>query len=523
MNENSPPYQTVEPRVNPQVNLLPQILSILRNRKWIVIQALVIIPAAVLLLTSRQEETYEATASLLFRDSVQALLPAQDGGPTDLARRAATNDELISLEVISERVAETLDGRVSAAQIHRSVEVEPSGETDLARITASASSPRLAATLANAYATAYIDFRRNADRAQLRDAVLLARQSFDALPPEDQAGKQGTALQGTLEQLELAQSLQTGNAELVQQASAPSEPASPNLLRNMLFALILAIVVGFALGALRERLDRRLRTVEELEATYRLPVLARIPRNRRLARSGEPVSLSRLGDGADAAFRMLRANLRYYNVDRKIRSILVASPQSGDGKTTVGRMLAMAMAAQGEDVLFVEADLHKEAEGAGGSTPTMAGLSTVLLGYTDLDDAFVSVGQPGEAFKVLPTGPLPPNPSELVDSDSMRSLLRALESRFDMVILDTPPLSIVSDALSLISLVSGVLVISGLGRTTRETAETFRKQLRLLQARPLGLVVNFSAPEKNYYYDSPTRLRLADPSSVEQVSTGAER
>jgi capsular exopolysaccharide synthesis family protein len=257
-------------------------------------------------------------------------------------------------------------------------------------------------------------------------------------------------------------------------------------------------------------LDRRLRTVEDLEEAYGLPVLGRIPRNRQLAKASERTSLRALDEGADEAFRLLRANLRYYNVDREIRSILVASPESGDGKTTIARMLAMTMASMGDEVVLVETDLHKKATGALADS-SLTGLSTVLAGYTELDDALLPPQEgwdrsreDGEPFTVLPKGPLPPNPSELVDSDRMRSLLKTLEGRFDVVILDTPPLIIISDALSLVPLVSGILVVSSLGRTSREIAQGFRKQLGLLRARPLGLVVNFTVPEENYYYSRST-------------------
>jgi polysaccharide biosynthesis transport protein len=238
-------------------------------------------------------------------------------------------------------------------------------------------------------------------------------------------------------------------------------------------------------------------------------VLSRIPRSRALNRrsrrsvTADPIQTATGFSEEAEAFRTLRANLRYFNVDRPVRSVLVVSPVSGDGKSTIARHLAITMASMGDRVALVDADLRKrDGSGLGGE-----GLSLVLAGF-DLDDsltevpvAFDPVTERSRGLVRLASGPLPPNPSELLESERMRWVIQELESRFDVVIIDSPALVTVSDALSLVPAVSGVLVVGGIGHTKRNAALGLRKQLTLLGGRPLGVVGNFwSAAGDGYYY-----------------------
>jgi len=276
-------------------------------------------------------------------------------------------------------------------------------------------------------------------------------------------------------------------------------------------ALALGALAGFGLAALLERLDRRLRETSELEEVFDLPILTRIPRTRSLTgRESEDGEASLPARDAEV-FRTLRANLRYFGVDEPIRSILVASPLAGEGKSTVARNLAITMASMGDNVVLVEADLHKQAALPNGRERVL-GLSSLLAG-ANLDDCLVNVAvpSPGEGSRsrhltMIPAGASPPNPTELLESTRMRAVLELLESRFDMVILDTPALSMVSDALALVPSVSGVIIVCGLGETTRDAAIDFRKQVALLRGRSLGLVANFAqpAPSGGYYYTQST-------------------
>ncbi|MBN9621394.1 MAG: hypothetical protein J0H06_00330, partial [Actinobacteria bacterium] len=303
--------------MNSEEGLIEQAWRILRRRKWIILEATVAVPLLAVLLTLNHPTEYKAGATLLFRASPGL---EESAGFVDPTREAATNGELIRLPVVAEEAAKNLKG-VSAAEIMGSVEVAQSPNAETASVTATTGDPELSAELANAYGEAYIDFRRKADRSQLQEAITLAEQSLSELTVEQREGAQGEALNKQLESLKLTQALQTGGAELVQRASPPEEPVPSNRNRNIALGVILGVLLGFALAVLLERIDRRVRSIEELEEIYHLPVIGRIPRSRRLA--GIRQAIDTQTPEADS-FRVLRANLRYFcNSDSESRALLV--------------------------------------------------------------------------------------------------------------------------------------------------------------------------------------------------------
>jgi capsular exopolysaccharide synthesis family protein len=207
---------------------------------------------------------------------------------------------------------------------------------------------------------------------------------------------------------------------------------------------------------------------------------------------------------------MLRANLRYFSVDRPVRSVLVTSAAPGDGKSTVSWNLALAAAGTGARVLLMETDLrHPSLAASAGHLTSTPGLSTVLAGQLEFAEVIQSVVVPTRAsgrgldrmMDVVVAGPIPPNPVDLIESERMRTVLREAEEGYDLVVVDTPPTSVVSDAIPLIREVSGVIVVTRLGKSTRESVGQLRKQLEHLNAPTLGVVVNaFKVDRGGYGY-----------------------
>jgi capsular exopolysaccharide synthesis family protein len=249
-----------------------------------------------------------------------------------------------------------------------------------------------------------------------------------------------------------------------------------------------------------------MRTADDVTDLLELPLLAAIPRSRALRRGAKPGVLAREG----VAFQMLRTNLRYFNVDRQIRSVLVTSASAGDGKSTVAWQLAVVDAMAGQRVLLVEADLRNPAlHDIIGLEPTR-GLSEFLVHETDLDDAIHTVPAIAESAKggttrstqtvdVLLAGWKPPNPGQLIESERMHALLKEAEQEYDIVVVDTPPLSLVSDAIPLVNKVSGVVVIVRLAKNTRNDLTALKDQLLHLAAPTLGVVVNDVAAKGDGY------------------------
>jgi len=465
------------------------------------------VPGATVAFALLQQKEYTASARLLFRDPAldQKLFGSTVFQPsTDPAREAATNVALVSLEVVAARTSRTLRRSLTPEQVQGKIQVASTGQSDLASITATDPNPTLAARLANAFAEQFILFRRGADRSKIGSAQRLVETELKRLDPGERSAPAGAALRRQAQQLKVLASLQSGNAELVQPALVPKSASSPKPVRNGIIGAFLGIMVGLGVALLLDRLDRRLRDPKEIEEIFRRPVLGAIPESSAIS---EPQSrLSELGGGESEAFRMLRANLRYFDVDRRLSSVLVISATPGEGKSTVAMLLAVAAARAGDRVLLLEADLRRPDLGPRLGVDQNIGLSQVLASQSTLSEAVQTVTVAGrgdvrgQTMDVLASGPIPPNPADLVESDRMKQLIHEAESQYDLVVIDTVPTSVVSDAIPLLQKVSGVILVSRIGQSTRDSARALHEQLENLNADPLGVVVNSVRRAGSYGY-----------------------
>lgn len=491
------------------------LLRVLRRRAAAVVLCALVVPAAVLAASLSQEKQYSASALLLFRDPQldQKLFGTTFLAPsTNPGREAATNLQLVFLEAVGERTEKILPGAVT----HR-VDIAAQGQSDVVSIKATDPDPRTAARKANTFAREYVAFRREADRAKIRDARELVTRELDELPRRELPSQRGRSLRERSEQLQVLAALQTGNAEQVERARPPSSPSSPLVARNGILGGVLGLMLGVALAVILERFDRRIRYPKELEDLFDRPILGAIPESPSLTNSGPASPHSAVQEMEP--FRMLRANLRYFNIGRDVKSVLVTSAAPGDGKTTVAWNLGWAAAGGGARVLLIEADLrHPRLAAAVGLYPG-TGLSTVLAGAGEIEEAVqhvpVSAGTNGRsAFKidVVFAGPLPPNPTDLLESNRMHDIIDQAEREYDFLVIDTPPTSVVSDAIPLIKRVGGVIVVVRIGKSTLDAVTHLRNQLENLNAPTLGIVVNAlssdaAASGHRYGYDYGPRER----------------
>lgn len=468
------------------------------RRQWLVVLYSVVAATTLAVgLAASQEKEYTASASLLFSTGADPVLTGT--GAVDPQRVAATNQSLLGLGVVAQDTAVRLGDRLTASEVTAAVSVVSEPDADLVEVQATTTNPRLSAEVANEYANAFIAFRKRSARRQIEEALALAQTGQAAMTPEQRNGAEGQALQARINEFETAKSLQTGGVELVQSAAVPTAPSSPHPKRDGILGGLLGAIFGFALASVRARRDHVLRNVDELEAVSGWPVLARLPTSRLFKGA---VELPPRGVEAEA-FRMLRASLRYFSVNYEIHSLLITSARSGEGKSVTAHRLAEVMASMGDHVVLVEADMHRgnaaelDVELAGG------GLSGFLIGQR-LDDVLVElpIGHPDDArtLNILPSGPLPPNPSELLESERMHELMVQLEERFDLVILDSPPLPVLSDASALVGHASAALVVVALGKSTPDDVREVASQMTLLGGDVLGVVANL-APSSDRYYD----------------------
>ncbi|MFP3988966.1 polysaccharide biosynthesis tyrosine autokinase [Streptomyces sp. E11-3] len=280
---------------------------------------------------------------------------------------------------------------------------------------------------------------------------------------------------------------------ITQQAAVPVEPVTPEPLRNLGIGLLGGLLLGASLAVLRETLDTTLKTTEALAECTSLPVLAAVPYDS--AAPEQPLITGAAAASPRAeAFRRLRTNLRFAQVDERPRVIVVTSPLAGEGKTDTAANLALALADSGVSVCLVDADLRRPTVASTLGLVQDAGLTTVLVGNATLEEV---TQQAAGTVAVLTTGVLPPNPTELLASDRMGELLRELADRYETVIVDTAPLLPVADTLGLAPHAQGALLVVRAASTPREQAAQAADALRAVGVRTLGAVFTMAPAAKD--------------------------
>ena len=473
-------------------------ITTLRRRYRLILLCLVVTGAAAIVFSLLQEKQYSASASLLFRNPgfAEDLFGTGATAPsTDPVREAATNERLVGLDVVAERTAEQLHR--STGEVSSMVAVSAQGEAELVSVTATSPHPTEAKVVANTFARQFIAFRAAADKSKLVQAKQLAETEFKRLSPDQQAGVRGGELSRAAEKLGVLASLQTGNAELVQPATLPTAPSSPKPFRNGVIGVLLGLLLGVGLAFLLERLNRKLREPEEIQEILGLSVLGTVPDSKAIVAANEGAA-AELPFVENEAFRTLRASLRYFNIDHAIDTVLITSGAAQEGKSTVAWNLAR-VAATSSKVVLLETDLRNPSLNRQHSLQLGPGLAELLTHQVELDEAIqskpIAIGGNGSAggdgtLDVIVSGSTPPNPAELIESQAMGDVLRQLTERYDLVVIDTAPVGVVSDAFPLLRKADGVIAVVRLGQTTRDAAERLRDQLGRLEAPMLGVVAN---------------------------------
>ncbi len=482
-------------------------LRVLWRRKWLFLAVVILVPVAAYLYSARGAKVYQASVLMEIQPPSDASVLTQSGVVATDQSGGLLNNQSVS---IAARLIQT-SGVALAAARHLSlppsqadsllgdITVTPDTTTGFITVTASAPSGQNAADIANAFGAAVNSVQAKQAVAHVNDAISGLVSQLGALPAN--ARTERNQLTGQLQRLRALRAAQSGNAQIIEPASAPGAPSSPRPVRSTLLGLLIAVLLGLGLVALAERLDRRVRQPEDFEELTGLPVLSSVPRSAFNGGSQPPIVAE--------AFRSLRASLDFFNVDREVHSIVVAGGRKGDGKTLVSLGLARACALAGRDVILLDGDLRRPMIASRLSLSAAAGLAGVLTGRAELADELQDVpvrGREGSRLRVLAAGKSPANPSELLGSERMTRLLEELEPMCDLVIIDTSPLLAVSDALPLLDRTSGTLLVVRLGVTQRRDLRHLRKLLDAAEGTALGTVVT-GASERGAY---PNEYYLLD-------------
>jgi capsular exopolysaccharide synthesis family protein len=278
-------------------------------------------------------------------------------------------------------------------------------------------------------------------------------------------------------------------ATVVDPASYNAAQVSPRPLLNLVIAAMIGLLLGIAIAIVRDLLDNTVSSVEDVEATIGSPVLTSVLFDREVPR--HPL-LTEAGSHSPRveAFRLLRTNLQFLGPDVRPRSLVITSAVPGEGKTSTATNLAIALAQAGQRVLLVDGDLRRPRVAGVLGLERSVGLTTVLVGRSELADSIQKHTASGVYF--LASGPIPPNPTEVLQSHAAQSLFDRLNEMFDMVIIDAPPLLPVSDAAILARDVDGAILVVRHGKTTTDQLQQARQRLDQVDATLLGVCVNMT-------------------------------
>jgi capsular exopolysaccharide synthesis family protein len=499
---------------------------------WIIVVGAFLAGGTAYLVSSQLPPIYEASTTLLINQATNLTV-------TDLAaltiseRLAKTYGELLHKRPLMEQVIAELDLELTPDELADKISVQPVRDTQLLDATVQDSDPVLAATLANKITETFIRVNQEMQVGRLSAAKeSLARQIEDLEEkiaatettiatmgdPIDEYDKMEMArLQDTLaryrstwssllesyQEITLTEIQSTGSVIIVEPAGVPQEPVAPKTIINTVLATLAGAIIGLGVVFLVEYLDDTIKTGDDVQETLGLSTLGVVGLINLNGRDDMLVTAKHPRAAAAEAFRVLRANVQFLGVDRPVRTIMVTSAGPAEGKSLTTANLGLVMAQAGLSVVLVDSDLRRPALHRAFDLPRDNGLTNALIrqeAALNLDDYLQPT--PFENLRVLTSGPLPPNPADLLGSRRMGELIQEISKQADVVLFDSPPALVVADASLLASKVDGVLLVVEAGGTPRELVSQARETLEQAGARLLGVLLNKLSPRRSggYYY-----------------------
>jgi capsular exopolysaccharide synthesis family protein len=469
-------------------------LRVLWRWKLLILAFVVVIPVAAYVYVSSKPKVYESSTLL----QVQAL--AVDTSlfgtetPAPQSQTLLSAARLVTTTAVAQTAAQQLgEPRSTGRSLLDGVTATADVQADFITVAARAATGRRAAAVANAFAEAVVKTRTDQAVGRLNTTIGKVEEQLNQIRGDTTTARDGRKqLSEQLQRLRALRAAQGNNARIVEPAIASATPVAPRVTRTVVLAGIVALLLAFGAVVLAQGADRKIRDPSELEDLTGRPLLSAVPRSA----FGDETN-----DGAaEEAFQTLRASLTYFNVDREISSVLITSPAQGDGKTTVATNLARAMARAGKDVILVDADLRRPQVAWRFHVPGQAGLGGVLVAEIGLAQAFVEPEADTLAgrLRILPAGPPPPNPSELLASQRMTRLLEKLTEMCDLVIVDSTPLLTVSDSLPLVEVVSGTVLVGRINETSKDAVKRLQSVIANAGGILLGSVATGAAATALY-------------------------
>ena len=431
------------------------------RRRWkVVLLCVAASLGAAAFLTWQATPQYASSARLFVSTSPSDTSDAYTGS-LFATQRVASYADLVGSRQLAERVSDDLGGSLDPDELTDAVTAQVVPETVILELDAPDPDPLMARDLAQAYAKA------------LSDLVV------DIETPN---GKSDALIK----------------ASIVDNAQIADSPVSPQPARNLGLALALGLLAGIGIAVLRELMDTSVSSADDVAQVTETPILGHINVDSAAVKRVPSEALTDNTPWAES-FRVLRTNMQYVEVDHDQQVFVVTSSLPSEGKSTTAVNLAITLALANRRVALVECDLRRPLIASRLGLDDGVGTTSVLIGKVQLRDALQPYGDTG--LQVLACGPIPPNPSELLQSNAMEKLLGDLRDDFDVVILDAPPLLPVTDAALLAAQADGAIIVVRHGKTTRDQLSHAIERVEAVDAKAVGVVINLApAKRKNPSY-----------------------
>ena len=472
----------------------------IRERFWLVIVSILITTAAAAVYVATAPKTYEADAQLLITpvrsdDATLAGLGVlvESSDPT---RDVETAAQLVANREIAAQVKEHLGTPEGAGGLLDRIRAEPVAQSNFIAITATGDSPEEARDLANAFAEVTVEDRTAAFQEEVEARI---EQLESSLPPQGAKG----ALAEELAQLQALRGAPSPDFRLETAAEAPNSQASPRPALSIAGGIFAGLVLGIGAAFASQALDPRLRREEQLRRLYRLPILARIPRERARRARNRPLGPRSISAAGAEAYRTLRSTLTSESGNRTgSQVIVVTGPSAGDGKSTTALNLASSLALSGKTVLLIEADLRRPSLGwALDIDSANGGVVNVLIENTRLEDAIVPTPTYGPNLKLLLADYEGGWITELFSIPAAERMVEDARRLADVVVIDSPPISEVVDSLPLARRADDVLIVVRLGQTRLDQIAKLAELLAENDIEPVGFtVVGTPRPGRDRYH-----------------------
>lgn len=515
-------------------NDLRRYLALLWHWAWLLVLATALAGGAAYLVSSRMVPIYQASTTILVNEA-PATRSADYASVMTSQLLTQTFAQMITKQPVLEGVIQRLGLKMPAESLKRAIQVQPVKDTQLIEIKVESPDPGQAAAIANAVVTVFSDqnqalqaSRYAASKQSLQDQLDQMNQKIQASSDAIKALGTDPANQSERDRLEsnqaqyqqvyanllqsyesvrLAEAQTTSNIVAAEPATPPRYPVRPRIVMNTGLAAVVGLLLAMGLILLIEALDDTLRDPDDVARYLGVPILGLIAAHD-TNKYTQPISAAQPRSPVSEAFRALRTNIQFASVDHPMHTLLVTSPTPQDGKSTVSANLSVILAQSGHTVALIEGDLRRPRVHKSIGLPNRSGISGLFVQpNTHLNGALQETDIDG--LYAMTSGPLPPNPAELLGSEKMFEILHQVRERVDLVVIDSPPVLAVTDAVVLAPRMDGVLLVVRPGKTKLLACKQSVEQLQRIGANLLGVVLNDVeikrssykyASYKGYYY-----------------------